>query len=172
MRRSAIQQLYCYYCCCGVPLDFSSATRGFTYWRRKAPDSPVRVFSVNMARSVFYETFIFYFLFFIFYFPFFIFGTSLIPDTGPFGTKKKKKKAGSISGRPRRFLLPITPHKERCKLQVCTHSKVRLRDAFFKVYRSDLVEVETALRQQGKSDAEIETMKEQNWDYFMSLCRR
>ena len=47
----------------------------------------------------------------------------------------------------------------------------RLRDAFFKVYRSDLVEVETALRQQGKSDAEIETMKEQNWGYFLSLCR-
>ena len=54
----------------------------------------------------------------------------------------------------------------------CRAFLARLRDAFFKVYRSDLVEVETALRQQGKSDAEIETMKEQNWDYFLSLCRR
>ena len=29
--------------------------------------------------------------------------------------KKKKKKAGITQGRPRRFLPPITPHKERCK---------------------------------------------------------
>ena len=29
--------------------------------------------------------------------------------------KKNKKIAGSILGRPRRFLPPITPHKERCK---------------------------------------------------------
>ena len=54
----------------------------------------------------------------------------------------------------------------------CRAFLTRLRDAFFKVYRSDLVEVETALRQQGKSDAEIETSKEQNWDYFLSLYRR
>ena len=29
--------------------------------------------------------------------------------------KKKQKIAGSIPGQPRRFLPPITPHKERCK---------------------------------------------------------
>ena len=47
----------------------------------------------------------------------------------------------------------------------------RLRDAFFKVYRSYLEEVEAALRQQGKSDAETKTMKEQKWGFFLSLCR-
>lgn len=54
----------------------------------------------------------------------------------------------------------------------CRAFLTRLRDAFFKVYRSDLEEVETALRQQGKSDGEIETIKEQTWGYFLSLCRR
>ena len=31
------------------------------------------------------------------------------------GWRGKKKIAGSIPGRPRCFLPPITPHKERCK---------------------------------------------------------
>ena len=31
------------------------------------------------------------------------------------GGWRKKKKVGSIPGRPQRFLPPITPHKERCK---------------------------------------------------------
>ena len=54
----------------------------------------------------------------------------------------------------------------------CRAFLTRLRDALFKVYRSDLEEVETALGQQGKSDAEIETMKKKNWGYFLSLYRR
>ena len=40
---------------------------------------------------------------------------------------EKKKKAGSIPGQPRRFLQPITPHKERCEY-VCmliTCSKIK-----------------------------------------------
>ena len=52
----------------------------------------------------------------------------------------------------------------------CRAFLTRLRGALFKVNLSDLEEIETALRQQGKSDAEIETMKK-NWGYFLSLCR-
>ena len=44
----------------------------------------------------------------------------------------------------------------------CLAFLTRLRDAFFKVYRSGLEGVETALRLQEKSDAEVETMKEKN----------
>ena len=48
----------------------------------------------------------------------------------------------------------------------------RLRDVFFKVYRSDLEHVEAALRQQGMSAEEIQTKKEQNWGFFLKPCRR
>ena len=56
--------------------------------------------------------------------------------------------------------------------RACHAFLTRLRDPFYKEYRSDLEEVEAVLRQEGKSDAEIETMKEHNWGYFLSLCRR
>ena len=56
--------------------------------------------------------------------------------------------------------------------RACHAFLARLRDSFFKEYRSDLEEVEAVLRQEGKSDAEIETMKKHNWGDFLSLSRR
>ena len=40
--------------------------------------------------------------------------------------EEKEKKAGSIPGQPRRFLQPITPHKERCDY-VCSSHLARAR---------------------------------------------
>ena len=72
---------------------------------------------------------------------------------------------------------PLHSMQRLTKLVIKSHGAcraflARLRDALFKVYRSDLEEVETALHQQGKSDTEIETTKEKNWGFALSLCRR